>query len=173
MFKKEEKKTNIVTSNIAASILSTALSIAGFSKLKLELWWHFGIAAVLLFVLFCVFYILIEIFIYIYDKYIKRANIRTDINTELLQVENLIDLLYNKEIIYTNTHINAYSGILLDQILSLYNMINNKIKLLEEYSDSSILKHNKREFILERIDKYKLFCEYINKKHCLDDRGLQ
>ena len=89
-------KTN-TTSSVSASILSMTLTVLNFSKLHLTIWWHFIIAFISVLFLFAFLYFFIEAINCFYNKFIKRASIKSEVNQELSDLKYFIDTIYDKD----------------------------------------------------------------------------
>lgn len=150
------------SSSISASILSFALTIIGFSNFEITAWWHYIATVLVVFVVYVFFYILIEIIAFLYKRYFERANIESDINDEIEELEEIIDNIDYKIERYEKTSIEGYKVILFEQICCLNIKATNKIKFIENSCESETKKNKFKIPNAEEFKKYKEFCNEIS-----------
>lgn len=163
-------KTSTISS-VSASILSLALTLMGFSNLSLTLWWHFLVAFLSVLFIYAIFYFSIETIIWFFEKYIKRASIKSDVRKELSDLKNFIDKIYDRDLKYDQSRVQCYKNILLIEIYELYGLAEQKINFI----DINVQHHAiKDKFVLpneEMYLNYKNFCDYIKEKYDIGKNG--
>lgn len=158
-------------SSVSASILSLTLTLMGFSKLQLSVWWHFIIAFFSVLLIYTIFYFLIEVIVCFYNKYIKRASIKSDVREELNDLKIYIHTIYDKDSKYEKTGVEVYREILLGEIYESYSLATRKIVFIDTNIEHSAIKN---KFVLpnkEMYQKYKSFCEHIGMKYGFKENG--
>ena len=151
---------------VSASILSLAISIAGLSHLALTAWWHFALTVLVILVLYFILFFIIDRTIFLYDKFYKRANIKTDEADELQQLNNYIMEICNRDNLYEQTKIESYKTIVSRDISALYDKAVKKIEFIEQFRNSQMLKNNLK-ISQKEIEEYKDFCKEIKRKYNL------
>ncbi len=84
----------------------------------------------ILFITFVVFVVSIELLLWCYERYIKRAHIRINASDKLAELEFTIDGLYAKETLFEAYKSGAYKGVLEAEIRTLYHKASSTINLL-------------------------------------------
>ncbi len=151
-------------SGVSASILSLAISIAGFSNLELTTWWHFALAGLIILVLYFILFFIIDRSIYLYDRYYKRANIKTDEEDELQQLNNYIIKICHRDNLFEQTKIESCKPIVYNDISTLCDKAIKKIEYIEQFRNSPVLKNNFK-ISKAKIEEYRNFCTEIQKKY--------
>ena len=154
---------------ISSSILSLAVSVIGYANFQLEHWWQLILSIPILFVLFAFFVIAIELCLYCYERYLKKAHIQINLIEELNALEMLIDSLYEKEQFFYNCKSEEYRAVLEAEIHKLYRKARAKIDMLEEYRNSTILKEPIKLPNVALFEKYCLACDHIKTQHNFND----
>lgn len=154
---------------ISSSILSLAVSMIGYANFQLKHWWQLILCIPILFALFVLFVVAIELSLYCYERYLKKAHIRINLIDELNALEMLIDSLYEKELVFDNCKSDEYRAVLESEIQRLYRKACAKIDMLEVYSSSTILKEPVKLPNEALFEKYCHARDYIKTQHGFND----
>ncbi len=111
----------------------------------------------------------VEFIIHFYEKYLQRANISTDITSEMRLLENYIDSIIEKTCQYRSEDIEDYKILFAKQISILYKKAIHQIQLIDRFSNSHTLKNRLEIPDKELFIYYKNFCEYIKKEYNIRD----
>lgn len=163
------KKNFNIGVGISSSILSLGVSLIGYANFQLEHWWQFILSIPILFVLFSIFVILIDLFLYCYERHVKRAHIRINPVDELDELEMIIDRLYEKEQFYQNCDSPEYKALFEYEVQKLYYRAVAKIGMLKEYHNSTIIKGPTKLPDVALFEKCCSACEFIKTQHSFRD----
>ena len=148
----------MLDSTISSSILTFAIGILGNTNIKLSEWWHYLLAIISLVGIFIFFFVATEITVNVWKKYFQRADISTNENTEISELKEYIQSLYEKHVEYQNTTFPEYKNVLIQEMVVLYGKATNKLNLIKQYSSSKTLKNKLAVTNIELIRSYEQFC---------------
>lgn len=147
----------------AASILSFPIALLGLSKLELTEWWHFVLALIVLLLIYFFILFLISGGVRLYEKYLQRANIKADEETELQMLDKYISLLCCLHLQYSAKLDISSKQIQRRTLHDLYEMTSKQMNFIKCFRDSKTLKYPFVNVDCEKLDEYEQFCEYIRK----------
>lgn len=148
--------------SIAASILSFTLAFISITNFKLTVWWHYIIGIFVLIIVYCAFFILIDLVTCLYKKYIQRANIGSNFKEEIIELDQIIDMMICIKLEYDLTTNNTYKSILIKRLEIIHEKAINKLAFLEEYSENKSIKHKFNLSDFKLYPEYKEFCNEIS-----------
>lgn len=146
---------------IASSILSFAVSLFGNTNVRLQVWWHYLLAVMVLLIMFLLFFVGIEIVVNVWKKHFQRANITAEKNKEIRELENYIKILYDKHLNYQDSQMDEYKEVLIGEMSAVYLKSIKKIELIKRFSSSQTLRNKFTTIDIGLMETYVQFCNRI------------
>ena len=151
-------------SSIAASILTFALTVLGFSDLKLSAWWHYLLAFVVLIGCYVVCLILVEVALLIVAKF-TRPEPKVNFQKDYADIEKYIHELYLKESQYNMATSLEYKAILSRELFLLGQKLKTKMDRFTRDSNNSVIKTPPKILDTHLFKLYAEYCEQVMKRH--------
>lgn len=151
-------------SSIAASILTFALTVLGFSDLQLTAWWHYLLAFAALIGCYVVCLILVEVALLIVEKF-TRPEPKVNFQKDYADIEKYIHDLYLKESQYDMATSLEYKAILSRELFLLGQKLKTKMDRFTRDSNNSVINTPPKIPDTHLFKLYAEYCEQVMKRH--------
>ena len=151
-------------SSIAASILTFALTVLGFSDLKLTAWWHYLLAFAALIGCYVVCLILVKVALLVVAKF-TRPEPKVNFQKDYADIEKYIHELYLKESQYDMATSIEYKTILSRELFLLCQQLKTKMDRYARDSHNSVIKNPPKIPDDSLFALYAAYCEQVTNRH--------
>lgn len=151
-------------SSVAASILTFALTVLGFSDLELNVWWHYILALVVLVGCYAVCLLLVELTLFVVEK-LTRPEPRVNFRKDYADIEKYIHELYLKESQYNMATSSEYKAILSRELLLLSQSLKAKLDRFTRDSQNAAIKNPPKIPDESLFKLYAEYCEKVTRTH--------
>lgn len=151
-------------SGIAASILTFALTLLGFSNLEITVWWHYLLAFAALIGCYVVCLFLVEVALLVVKK-ITRPEPKVNFQKDYADIEKYIHDLYLKESQYDTATSLEYKTILSRELFLLGQKLKTKMDRYTRDSHRSVVKNPPKIPDTRLFKLYSEYCEYVINRH--------
>lgn len=151
-------------SSIAASILTFALTVLGFSDIKLSSWWHFVVAFIALIACYVLCLVMVEIALAVVDKF-RRPKLTVDFAKDYSDIERIVHEISKKQDLYDQATSNEYKEILYREIQLLCQKLKEKIAVYTRDCKNPVIRNGPKIPDQHLFELYAAYCEAVNQKH--------
>lgn len=151
-------------SSIAASILTFALTVLGFSDIKLTTWWHYLLTFAALVGCYVVCLILVEVALFVVSKF-TRPEPKVNFQKDYADIEKYIHELHLKESQYDKETSIEYKTILSRELFLLSQQLKAKMDRYARDSQNSVIKNPPKIPDNSLFALYEAYCEQVTNKY--------